>query len=83
MNARDRQLLGIDRTFCHDALVTTVLRLHSVLGAYVLLAEYIWMSRVLPLLGRRRPEGHRHDRRVLDQTGQGAAVRHRRLASRA
>ncbi len=51
MNARDRQLLGIDRTFCHDALVTTVLRLHSVLGAYVLLAEYIWMSRVLPLLG--------------------------------
>ncbi len=51
MDARDRQLLGIDRTFCHDALVTTVLRLHSVLGAYVLLAEYIWMSRVLPLLG--------------------------------
>jgi hypothetical protein len=49
-DARQRQLLHIDRTFCHDALITTVLRLHPVLGSYVLLAEYIWMSRVLPLV---------------------------------
>jgi FkbM family methyltransferase len=47
---KERALLDIDRTFCHDALVTTLLRLHQTLGRYVLLAEYIWMSRVLPLI---------------------------------
>ena len=46
----ERDLLRMDRLFCHDAVVTTVLRLHEVLGPYVLLAEYIWMSRILPLL---------------------------------
>ena len=45
-----RQLLQMDRTFCHDALITTALRLHQVLGSYVLLNEYIWMSRILPLI---------------------------------
>jgi len=49
----ERKLLELDRTFCSDALISTVLRLQSVLGPYVLLAEYIWMSRVLPLLGSR------------------------------
>jgi hypothetical protein len=49
-DARERHLLEIDRTFCHDALIATVLRLHPVLGSYVLLSEYIWMSRVLPLV---------------------------------
>ena len=44
------QLLHMDRTFCHDALITTALRLHQVLGSYVLLTEYIWMSRILPLI---------------------------------
>ena len=33
--------------------MATVLRLQSVLGPYVLLAEYIWMSRVLPLIDPR------------------------------
>jgi hypothetical protein len=47
---RARQLLHMDRTFCHDALITAALRLHQVLGPYVLLAEYIWMSRLLPLI---------------------------------
>ena len=47
----EREMLRIDRCFCSDALIATVLRLESVLGPYVLLAEYIWMSRVLPLLG--------------------------------
>jgi hypothetical protein len=45
-----RQMLSIDQTFCHDALITTALRLHQALGAQVMLAEYIWMSRVLPLV---------------------------------
>ena len=45
-----RRVLEIEQTFCHDALITAVLRLDAVLGSYVLLCEYIWMSRVLPLL---------------------------------
>ena len=49
----EREMLRIDRSFCSDALIATVLRLESVLGPYVLLAEYIWMSRVLPLVGAR------------------------------
>ena len=51
--ARERELLRIDRTFCTDALIETVMRLQTVLGPYVLLAEYIWMSRVLPLVDSR------------------------------
>ncbi len=46
-------LLAMDRAFCTDALISTVLRLQSTLGPYVLLAEYIWMSRVLPLVAAR------------------------------
>jgi hypothetical protein len=46
----ERQLLEMERVFCHDALVTAVLRLHRVLGSCIFLSEYIWMSRVLPLL---------------------------------
>ncbi len=48
---RERELLQIERTYCTDALLATVLRLQSVLGPFVLLAEYIWMSRALPLIG--------------------------------
>jgi hypothetical protein len=43
-------LLGRDRTFCHDALVTTALRLHDTLRPAVVIAEYIWMTRLFPLL---------------------------------
>jgi glycosyltransferase involved in cell wall biosynthesis len=50
---QDRNLLRIDRSFCTDALIETVMRLQTVLGPYVLLAEYIWMSRLLPLLDSR------------------------------
>jgi hypothetical protein len=46
----ERLLQQMDRAFCHDALITTVLRLQQVLRPDVLLAEYIWMSRVLPLI---------------------------------
>lgn len=45
-----RELLEVDRVFCHDALIATVLRLHHALGPHVFLSEYIWMSRVLPLI---------------------------------
>jgi hypothetical protein len=48
--SHERQMVQMDRVFCHDAVVTTALRLHQGLGSYVLLAEYIWMSRVLPLI---------------------------------
>jgi hypothetical protein len=44
-------LLRMDRTFCHDALITVVTRLREMLGPHILLAEYIWMTRALPLLG--------------------------------
>ena len=53
VTGRQRSLLQIDRSFCTDALIDTVMRLQTVLGRYVLLAEYIWMSRLLPLLDAR------------------------------
>lgn len=49
-SGHERQLLQMDRTFCHDALITATLRLQQVLGPHVLLTEYIWMSRILPLV---------------------------------
>jgi hypothetical protein len=45
-----RQLTTMDRVFCHDALITTVLRLQNAIGPSILLAEYIWMSRIMPLV---------------------------------
>jgi glycosyltransferase involved in cell wall biosynthesis len=47
---RQRQLLQIERTFCHDVLASTVLHLSRALGPHVLQVEYIWMTRVLPLV---------------------------------
>jgi hypothetical protein len=49
-NGHERQLLEMDRTFCHDALITTALRLQQVLRPCILLNEYIWMSRILPFI---------------------------------
>jgi hypothetical protein len=53
MSGRGRELLIIDRTYCHDAAIAVLLRLHSALGNYVLFTEYVWMTRVLPLLDAR------------------------------
>ena len=53
MSGRTRELLIIDRTYCHDAAIAAVMRLHSVLGPYIFMAEYVWMTRVLPLLDDR------------------------------
>ena len=44
------QLLDIDRTFCHDALVRVVTELALRTRHCAVLAEYIFMSRLLPLL---------------------------------
>jgi glycosyltransferase involved in cell wall biosynthesis len=49
-NALARQLLDLDQTFCHDALITAALRLQQALGPCIVVAEYIWMARILPLL---------------------------------
>ena len=47
---RQRQLLQMERTFCHDVVASTVLQLGQTLGPHVLQVEYIWMTRVLPLV---------------------------------
>jgi len=47
---RQRQLLQMERTFCHDVVASTVLQLERTLGPYVLQVEYIWMTRLLPLV---------------------------------
>jgi len=48
---RSRELLNLDTTFCHDAVIATVLQLQRSLGPHVLQVEYIWMTRLLPLVG--------------------------------
>jgi SAM-dependent methyltransferase len=53
LDARARELLVIERTYCPDAAVSALLRLHSALGRYVLLTEYVWLTRVLPLIDDR------------------------------
>jgi hypothetical protein len=53
MSGRNRELLIIDRTYCHDAAIAAVMRLQSALGPYIFLAEYVWMTRVFPLLDGR------------------------------
>jgi hypothetical protein len=44
----DRELDQVDRTFCHDALIATVLHVQQALGPHILQVEYIWMTRFLP-----------------------------------
>jgi hypothetical protein len=53
VSGRARELQIIDRTYCHDAAIAVLLRLHSALKDHVLLAEYVWMTRVFPLLDDR------------------------------
>jgi hypothetical protein len=47
---RRRELIKIDRTFCHDAVISTVLHLQESLGPHILQVEYIWMTRLLSLV---------------------------------
>ena len=49
---REGDLLQVDRTFCHDALIGVLQQLRTCTeGRCVLLAEYVFMTRVLPLFG--------------------------------
>jgi hypothetical protein len=44
------EMLQVDRSFCPDALIATVVQLQSSLPHCAVLAEYVWMTRGLPLL---------------------------------
>jgi hypothetical protein len=44
------ELLRVDRSFCPDALIATLVQLQSSLAPCAVLAEYVWMTRGLPLL---------------------------------
>jgi hypothetical protein len=46
----EAELLKVDRAFCHDALIATLNRLQASLSPCAVLAEYVWMTRGLPLL---------------------------------
>jgi hypothetical protein len=43
-------LLAIDRAFCHDTMISLLLHLQTKLKPCLVLAEYVWMTRALPLL---------------------------------
>jgi hypothetical protein len=43
-------LLKVDRAFCHDPLIATLVQLHDALRPCAVMAEYLWMTRGLPLL---------------------------------
>jgi hypothetical protein len=43
-------LLAIDRTFCHDTMLAVLVQLQANLKPCLVLAEYVWMTRGLPLL---------------------------------
>ena len=55
-----REALQVDRTFCHDALIATFVQLQKSLAPCAVMAEYMWMTRGLPLLDPGRPDRHRH-----------------------
>jgi predicted nucleic acid-binding Zn-ribbon protein len=50
---RERWLLDVERTFCPDPLVAVVAELQRALGQCVVVAEYVFMTRALPLLDDR------------------------------
>jgi hypothetical protein len=49
----EAEMLNVDRSFCHDALIATLNQLQSSLTPCAVLAEYVWMTRGLPLLDPR------------------------------
>jgi hypothetical protein len=51
--ATARRLAGVEQTFCPDYLVDLLLRLEKVLQPDMVIANYIFTSRCLPLLGDR------------------------------
>lgn len=51
-NAEPHSPLSFDRRFCHDVLIHLVSRLEKRLGPCAVMAEYVFMSRMLPLLSK-------------------------------
>ena len=47
---RQRELIQLERSFCHDVVASTVLHLSRTVGPHILQVEYIWMTRLLPLV---------------------------------
>jgi hypothetical protein len=45
-------LLQIERTYCHETVVAVTSRLQATLKPATVVVEYVWMSRLLPLLDR-------------------------------
>jgi hypothetical protein len=43
-------LLVLDRVFCHDTMIAVLVHLQTKLKPCLVLAEYVWMTRALPLL---------------------------------
>jgi len=50
LSPAELELLHVDRSFCPDALIATLVQLQSSLRPCAVLAEYVWMTRALPLL---------------------------------
>jgi Methyltransferase domain/Glycosyl transferases group 1 len=48
--SRKQEVLKLESMFCHDRVIATVLHLQQWLGPHVLQVEYIWMTRLLPLV---------------------------------
>ncbi len=48
--ARELDLLGTERTFCHDALIAVTKALVETRKSCIVVAEYVFMSRLLPVL---------------------------------
>jgi glycosyltransferase involved in cell wall biosynthesis len=47
---RSQELHKLESMFCHDPVIATVLHLQQCLGPHVLQVEYVWMTRLLPLV---------------------------------
>ena len=50
MTKHQADLLVIDRAFCHDTMIAVLVHLQTKLKPCLVLAEYVWMTRALPLL---------------------------------
>ena len=81
MSPAAAEMLHIDRSFCHDALIATLLQLQTSLEPCAVLAEYVWMTRGLPLLDPGVLTIIDTHRRLLDVSGEGGRLRRLGLGS--
>lgn len=47
---REQEVLRTERTYCHDAIIDVTQHLVARLGRVALLTQYVWMTRLLPLI---------------------------------